>query len=160
MLKPEKKILHRLQLAEREMLYLMTSHKEAVEFYENKVAGFYEDSYREIANYIIEYASSHEEIDVSGIIDTINGSEAANSEQLINELTAMQYEKNHINITVDEEGNPNLNIEEILNSLLDSINKEKEKINEDDILKASLEGKDPLEKARILSEFNKHKYKK
>ncbi len=156
---PEKKILHRLQLAEREMLYLMTSHKEAVEFYENKVAGFYEDSYREIANYIIEYASNHEEIDVSGIIDTINGSEASNSEQLINELTAMQYEKNHINITVDEEGNPNLNIEEILNSLLDSINKEKEKINEDDILKASLEGKDPLEQARILNEHNRRKAK-
>ena len=157
---PEKKILHRLQIAERELLYLMTAHKEAVEFYENNVTGFYEDSYREIANYIIEYASAHEEIDVSGIIGSISESEAQNSDELINELTSLQYEKNHINITKGNDGTANLDINEVLNSLLTSINVEKDKINEDDRLKASLQGKSPLEQARILDEHNRRKAKK
>lgn len=157
---PEKKILHRLQLAERELLYLMTTHKEAVDFYETNITGFYEDKYREIANYIIEYASDHEEIDVTGIIDTINESDPANGEDLINEITALQYERNHINIKKNEDGEANLDIIEVLNSLLTSINNEKEKINEDDRLKQSLAGKSPLEQARILDEHNRRKAKK
>ena len=157
---PEKKMLQKLQIAERELLYLMTNHKEAVEFYENNVTGFYEDIYREIANYAIEYASKHDTMSVNGIISQINESEPANEEALINELTALQYEDNHINIVKDDNGEDTLNIEEVLSSLLTSINSEKEKINEDDVLKQSLVGKSPLEQARIINDYTRRKAKK
>ena len=48
---------------------------------------------------------------------------------------------------------------ELLNNLLESINKEKERIFEQDTLEESLKDKSELEKARILAEYNRRKMK-
>jgi len=147
---PERKILKKLQLAEKEMLYQMTSNKNAIIFYENKVGGFYDDTYRQIANYIVEFAKTHDEINVSDIIFEIEMNEAANSDELVNELTAIASETLH----------PDHCDEKLLDSLLDSIKNEKEKINEQNLMKQLLEGKDSKEQARILADYNARKAKK
>ena len=49
---PERKVLRRLEMAEREFLYQMLQNKEAISFYEDKLAGFYDETYRQVANYL------------------------------------------------------------------------------------------------------------
>ncbi len=150
MFHPERKILRRLEAAEREVLYQMINNRAATAFYEENIGGFYDNVYRQIANFIIEYVSTHNEIDVTGVIASLECSDLENKDQLINELTEISLEKNH----------PTQCSQELLTNLLDSINEEKERIFEDDTLNQSLAGKDPLEQARILSEYNRKKVKK
>lgn len=150
MFHPERKVLRRLEAAEREVLYQMINNRAATAFYEENIGGFYDNIYRQIANYIVEYVSSHNEIDVTGVIASLENSDLENKEQLINELTEISLEKNH----------PTQCSQELLTNLLDSINEEKERIFEDDTLNQSLAGKDPLEQARILNEYNRKKVKK
>lgn len=147
---PERKMLKKLQLAEKEILYQMTSNKNAVIFYENNVGGFYDDTYRQIANYIVEFAKTHENINVSDIIFEIQMSEAANSDNLVNELTSIASETLH----------PDECDDKLLNSLLESIKNEKEKINEQNIIDQMLKDKSPQEQARILSDYIARKAKK
>ena len=142
--------MKKLQLAEKEILYQMTSNRNAIIFYETKVQGFYDDTYRQIANYIVEYAKTHEDINVSDIILEIEMNEAENKDNLVNELTSISFETLH----------PDKCDDKLLNSLLDSINSEKEKINEQNIINQLLEGKDPKEQARILADYNSRKAKK
>lgn len=146
---PERKVLAKLALAEREMLFQMLNHKTAVDFYENKLGGFYDEVYRNIANYIVEYTKTHDDIDVSQIISEIEAADLENKDELIKELTDLLYERrNHP--TCDDN---------LLSDLFDSINKEKERIFENDILEHSLEGKSDLEKARLIKEYNDRKFK-
>ncbi len=76
--------------------------------------------------------------------------ELENKDQLINELTGLLIEKNH----------PDECNQELLDNLFESIQSEKNRIFEEDTLDRSLEGKSPLEQARILSEYNRRKAKK
>ena len=147
---PEKRILKKLELAEREVLYQMTGNKNAIIFYENNIDGFFDDTYRQIANYIVEFAKTHDEINVADIIFEIEMNDAPNAEELVNELTAIASETLHPDVCDDK----------LLNSLLESINSEKEKINEQDIINQLLKGKSPQEQARILADYNARKAKK
>ena len=147
---PERKVLKRLEIAERELLYQMIHNPEAVVFYEHNVKGFYDEVYRAIANFIIEYVVNHPNFDPNDIIALIEQSDSENKEQLIDEITAICFENNH----------PDKCTVELLNNLLESINEEKEKIFEEDTLAESLKGKTDLEKARIIAEYNRRKLKK
>lgn len=147
---PERKILRKLQYAERELLYQMANNPSAIAFYESKVSGFYDEVYRQIANYLIEYAHSHDSFDVQSFMVSIESSDLDNKDELIKELTDLYIEKNH----------PQQCDDELLFNLLDAMNSEKQRIFEQDTLEQSLEGKDPLEQARILSEYNRRKAKK
>lgn len=147
---PERKVLRRLELAERELLFHMLSDPKAIAFYEEKVGTFYDEVYRQVANYIIDYAKVNDEINVLDIIGSLEMSEIDNKEELIRELVELSY---------DETLNDKCSIE-VLENLLSSIEEEKEKIFEKDTLEQSLAGKDPLEKARIMAEYNRRKMKK
>ena len=147
--RPERKILRRLEMAERELLYQMLNNKEAVIFYEHNVEGFYDELYRTIANFIIEYVTSSPSFNPNDIIALIEESDSPNKEELINEITALCFENTH----------PTHCTVELLDDLLESINKEKERIFEDDMLQESLKDKDELEQARILAERNRRKAK-
>lgn len=147
---PERKALRRLEIAEREVLYQMINNKAARAFYEKNIGGFYDETYRQVANFIIEYASTHDDLEVSSIVASLEMSDLSNKDELIKELTNISLEQNH----------PQTCTVELLNNLLDSINEEKEKIFENDTLTQSLEGKGPLEQARIISEYNRRKVKK
>ena len=146
---PERKILRRLAMAERELLYQMLNNAEAVTFYERNVDGFYDEIYRSIANFIIEYVLNNPNFSPTDIIALIEESEADNKEELIEEITALCFENTHPkNCTV-----------ELLNDLLKSIKDERKKIFEEDTMIESLKNKTDLEKARIIDEHNRRKMK-
>ena len=146
---PERKILRRLELAERELLYQMLNNPNAVRYYEQKVDGFYDEIYRQIANFIVDYVAKHPEYSAIDLLSALEASDVENNEQLTQEMSSLFIEKNHPTECTDA----------LLKNLVDSISQEKEKIFEDDMLEQSLEGKDPIEQARILSEYNRRKMK-
>jgi len=146
---PERKVLRRLELAERELLYQMLNNQEAIYFYEENVGGFYDDVYREVANYVIDYAKIHDNFQMHDVMSSIESSELENKDSLVREIVDMSLEPMH-NKTCSKE---------LLENLLSSMNEEKEKIFEKDTLELSLSGKDPLEKARILAEYNRRRMK-
>ena len=127
----------------------MLNHKKAVEFYENKLGGFYDEVYRNVANYIVEYTKSHDDIDAAQIIALIEESDLDSKEELIKELGSLIYEK---------KSHPECK-DDLLSDLFASIQEEKERIFEADTLEQSLQGKSELEKARIIKEFNERKFK-
>ncbi len=147
---PERKTLRKLELAEREFLYQMLNSQQAIEFYEDKIGTFYDEVYRQLANYIIDYAKMNDNISLISILSSIEMSEIDNKTELINELANLSYEDTH---------NKKCTME-LLENLYGSIQDEKEKIFEKDTLEQSLMGKDPLEKARIMAEYNRRKMKK
>ena len=147
---PERKALRKLQLAERELLYQMLNNSEAVYFYEEKVGTFYDEIYRQVANFVIDYVKNNKGVSPIGIIASLEMSDLDNKYELVKELTNISYENTHSkNCT-----------EELLENLYTSIENEKEKIFEKDTLEQSMSGKDPLEKARIMAEFNRRKMRK
>ena len=141
---PEKKALQKLLTAERELLYQMTQNKAAVAFYEQKAPGFYDDLYRTIANFVVEYAATHEMMEDAGLLSLLEMSDLENKEKIIRDLVAI-YSETH----------PQECSEELLNNLLETIMSERKRISEEDVLSQSLEGKSELEKARIINEFNR-----
>ena len=147
---PERKVLRRLELAERELLYQMINNPSAVIYYEQKIGGFYDEVYRQIANFVVDYAMQHPEFSAIDLMAALEASDVDNKDQLTKEMSELCLEQNH----------PNNCSDQLLNNLGDSIDKEKEKIYQEDMLQQSLEGKDPLEQARILAEFNRRKMKK
>lgn len=147
---PERKALRRLELAERELLFQMLNDQKAIEFYEDKELMFYDEIYRQVANYIVDYAKINSNISVIDIIGSLEMSSLENKEELINELTEISYENTH---------NKKCS-QELLENLLSSIDEEREKIFEKDTLQQSLNGKDPIEKARIIAEYNRRKMRK
>ncbi len=142
--RPENKELQKLLTAERELLYQMTQNKSAVSFYEEKTPGFYDDIYRTIANFVIEYAANHEMMDDAGLLALLESSDLENKERIIRDLVNI-YSETHPKICTDE----------LLNNLLETIEDERKRISDEDVLSQSLEGKSELEKARIINEFNR-----
>ncbi len=137
-------------MAEREFLYQMLQNKEAVSFYEDKLSGFYDEIYRQIANYLVDYMQNHDDLEPVDVLASMEASDLENKDVLINEITTLYLEKTH----------PQHCSKELLGNLLEAINDEKERIFEQDTLERSLAGKSELEKARILAEYNRRKAKK
>jgi len=147
---PERKVLRRLEFAERELLYQMLSNPEAVAFYEQKIGGFYDETYRIIANYLIEYANEHKDFVPVDLISSLENSELPERDVLINKISELYMERNH----------PDVCNSELLDNLQQVIDIEKEKIFEYDTLQQSLEGKDPKEKARIIDDYNRRRLRR
>ncbi len=146
---PEREALQKLITAERELLYQMSQNKSAVDFYEQKIGGFYDDIYRQIAMFMVEYAETHPEMDVNGVIILVENSDLDNKDEILNDLTSLMVETH-----------PNKCSDELLDNLLETINDEKSRITDEDILADSLKGKTELEQARIIAEFRKRKMAK
>ena len=149
-LHPERKVLRRLFTAERELLYQMLQNPDAVAFYEAKVGGFYDETYRMIANYLIEYAKKNQNFVPRDLLASLEASNLEDKDELINQISELYLERNH----------PNICNKELLENLHSVIEQEKDRIFEKDTLDQSLEGKDPLDKARIVSEHNRRMAKK
>lgn len=147
---PERKVLRKLQIAEREYLYQMLHNSSAIEAYDKNFSGFYDDLYRQIALFVVEYFRNHHDIDYVGVIAMLEMSDLENKQELIDEVVAIVSERNH----------PTECTTELIQNLIESMLEERENISEDDALREALEGKPPLEQARIYAEFNKRKMKK
>ncbi len=152
---PERKALRKLEIAEREILYQMLNHADAVAFYEKNIKSFYDESYRKIARYIVEYCEANsDQIDTLGLISMLEMNDVENKDELIREITDLSLERTH-----PKKDNPK-DLQKLLENLYDSITEEKENIYSKDILDESLKGKSDLEKARILANYNKNKVKR
>ena len=147
---PERKVLKRLELAERGYLYLMLQNKIADLVYEQKVGTFYDEAYRAIAEFCIQYIKDNDDMDYLGVISMIENSELSNKDELINEVVNVVSEKRF----------PKECSEQLLDNLIDSMNDEKIGIFENDALEESLKGKSPIEQARIYAEHNKRRMKR
>ena len=146
---PEREALQKLVTAERELLYQMSQNRAAVSFYEQKIGGFYDDIYRQIAMFMVEYAETHPEMDVNGVMVLVENSDLENKEEILNDLASLLAETH-----------PSTCSNELLDNLLETINDEKSRITDEDILANSLEGKSELEQARIIADFRKRKMAK
>ena len=146
---PEREALQKLVTAERELLFQMSQSKAAVAFYEQKIGGFYDDIYRTIANYMMEYAETHEDMDLNGVMVLVEESESPNKDEILDDLTSLISETHPKNCS-----------QQLLDNLLDTINGEKSRITNEDILAESLEGKSEIEKARIIAEFRRREMAK
>ena len=146
---PEREALQKLVTAERELLYQMSQNKSAVDFYEQRIGGFYDDIYRQIAMFMVEYAETHPEMDINGVMILVENSDLDNKEEILNDLTSLMVETH-----------PSKCSDELLDNLLETINDEKSRITDEDILADSLKGKSELEQARIIAEFRKRKMAK
>ena len=146
---PEREALQKLVTAERELLFQMSQNKRAVAFYEQNIGGFYDDIYRQIATFMVEYAETHDDMDINGVMILVESSDLENKDEILTDLTNLLIETH-----------PNKCSDDLLSNLLDTMNEEKSRITDEDILADSLKGKSELEQARIIAEFRRRKMAK
>lgn len=91
--KRDHRIVGRLPLAEKSLLYYMLHDPRAIEIYQTRVGSFYDDTYRLAANYILDYAHNHpgENIDVSSICSS---SSMDGNDEVTSSITELALEKN------------------------------------------------------------------
>lgn len=141
---PERKILHRLELTERAIVYQMINSPSARKFYLEKDVPISDDIFMKIANYVMEYAKEHDNVSVSDLINYVSASDDDQKDQVVSEITALSLEKRYPICTY-----------ELLSEYLDIINKERAKKYERFILDKSVEGKSDQEQLKILLEYGK-----
>ncbi len=146
---PEKRLLDRLFMAERTVLYYMLSEEDAIAFYETTIRGFNNQAYEDIANYILEYQARHpdEGPNISGIAAEIASSEAENAEKLTNDVSVLALES----------GRPPYS-RELLGECAKVIAEEKSKISERLAMEKAIQSSDdPRETAAQIAEYAKRK---
>ncbi len=144
--KPEQKELRRFFLAEKEILYQMINHIEAIEFYKSEIEFFYNEVYRNVANFIIDYYMKYSSIDLAAMLSELDMSEYPNKDELANELTEVSLEKTHPEYS-----------QELMEECKETIITEREKIYRKEQIKTALEGLSPLEQAMYLTNLKKER---
>ncbi len=142
--RPEARHLRRFQRAERQLLYFMLTDARAIEFYKTKIEYFYDDIYRQIANFIVERSAEEELPSLNSLLSDINQLEADKKEAIVKEVTEVALEKDY----------PKCD-EALLEEIQQVIVSEREAFHYQMQLQRALEGKDEKEKARIVTEFNR-----
>lgn len=138
----------RLSLAEFSVLKQMFLSNEAIKFYQENIKYFTDENYRKIANYLIEAASSNQQISSDSIITDIQTSEDPNAEALINIISTIEFSKNEKCSDI------------VLNDYYKAILTERSKIHDRRTLDLAMEGKSPQEQARIVGDYlAKHRAK-
>lgn len=137
-----KRELRRLNSAEMKVLSYMTSSKTAIEFYEKNIKYFTNEIYRQLANYFVQYASECNDIDITMVMDLISESNPPNKMELLSKLSSLQ-----VDTISDEE------LKEALNDCYKVIEEERTKVYERDLISKAIEGKAPMEQARLLDAF-------
>ena len=123
---------------------MMLSDVRAIDYYKTRIEYFYDDMYRQIANFIIERSAEEELPSLPSLIADINQLDNEKKTQLTNEITALALEKDY----------PKCD-EALLNEIDKVISSERRRFYLRQQLKQAIEGKDDLEKARIVTQYNK-----
>ena len=122
----------------------MSQNLYAVKYYETNIKYFANDIYRQLANFIIDYASQHKNVNVSMIIDIISSGDYANKNELINQLVSLNP--------------PKLNDDDIktaLDEYMGIIQEERNKTYEKSQLSKACVGKSENEKAKLIDDYIK-----
>ena len=104
------------------------------------------ETYRAIANFILEQHKANEEIDSSAMIDEINTLDIKNKDKIISEISAISFRKYKAKYS-----------RKTLEDCQVVINEERNKIYAKNALKQECLGKSPEEQARIIAEYLKKK---
>ncbi|MCQ2787222.1 MAG: toprim domain-containing protein, partial [Bacilli bacterium] len=140
--KPIKEELRHLEKNEREILYHMLKHEDAIKFYEKNIEYFYTELYRDIANYLMEYTIQHSGLNIGDLFTEIEIKNAPNKEIVKSEITKLLEEKGmHLKYS-----------EKLLEGCKREIDKEKKKIHKQEKISRATEGKSEEEKARIIAD--------
>ena len=131
----------RLALAEFSVLKQMFLSNEAVRFYEENIKYFNDENYRQIANFLLEAASTNEEINPDDIMTAIQTAELPNASELVAIISTIALAKG-------EQYSPKL-----LDDYYKVILTERSRIHDKYTLQKALEGKSPQEQARIIRDY-------
>lgn len=144
---PERRILQKMLLAERTILYYMLQNNEAVEFFRNYVKDFTDDIYEEVAMSILEYARLHPgKVDTSGIISLLQEKESKQGDEGADLVSQLAFEKNYVPFSMKQ-----------LEDCLKTITEEKAHISASRSTKMALTGNDMKKDAQLIAEFAKRK---
>ena len=140
------KELRRLEIAENMVIEQMMVNKDAVKFFEEKIKYFYNETYRVLANFIVDFFHTYPDapLSPSALIDIVSLSSVENKEDIVNILTKLSFTISTIKYSP-----------EALADCERIITLERTKAYERANLKKAFEGKSPQEQARLMDEYIK-----
>ncbi len=144
------KDVRRLILTEKEFAYQMLHSKEAIDFYSENNMHFYNKIHREIAEFLVDYASSHDNVDYNSIVNFIYLSDQLSDDE-------KEELKSDIDRIYDEKGHNNVCSKELLKDLKKTIDKEMDTVHTQDVLRQAIIGKSSDEAARIYSDYQRNR---
>lgn len=148
---PQETFRGRLHRAEREVLYYMLYHPEAINYFRKSVDHFDSPEFEELANYMVDYADTRgneKPISLPLLVGDIESAASPERESLISSLSSLSEEDFHPNFS-----------EEALRSAGNAIAEEREKIYADKSLDRGLlaHREDPKAQAKLLEDYAKMK---
>ena len=140
------KELRKLEIAECLVIEQMMVEKKAVAFFEENIKYFYNETYRALANFIVDYVHTYPDNDInpSSLIDIVSLSNVENKEDIVNLLTKLSFRLSTIKYSPDA-----------LNDCQKIITEERIKVYERNNLLKAFEGKSVQEQARLMDEYIK-----
>lgn len=140
------KELRRLEIAESMVIEQMMVEKEAIKFFEEKIKYFYNETYRVLANFIVDFVHTYPDAQVSpsALIDIVSLSNVDNKEDVVNLLTKLSFRISTIKYSP-----------EALRDCEQIIIEERTKVYERSNLLKAFEGKSVQEQARLMDEYIK-----
>lgn len=134
--KYERKMIDKYHKAEQELLFYMLHSKEVALKYESKVGFMYDDRYRVIASYIVDYYRSHDHLVIADFINRFE------KEELIQSV-----------ITISSLSLPLPYDEKAVNEYMEKISLNARKMKRDQLLEQFNYVLDPYKKSEILKEI-------
>jgi len=138
--------LRRLEFAESMVVEQMMVDKEAVIFFEEKIKYFYNETYRVLANFLVDFVHKYPDAPItpSALIDIVSLSNVNNKEEVVNLLTSLSFKVSTIKYSP-----------EALKDCEKIITEERTKVYERNNLLKAFEGKSVQEQARLMDEYIK-----
>lgn len=137
----QKKITHlkdKYQQAEHDLLFYMLNHKSVALKYEAKAGFMYNDQYRIIASYIIDYYRHHNQLEIADLINSIQ------KEDLIQTV-----------VEIAQSPLPQVYEEKAIDDYIETIGNHAKKMKKEQLLEQFRYILDPQQKAQILNEIVK-----
>lgn len=134
--KQERKMIDKYRKAERELLFYMLHSKEVALKYESKVGFMYDDQYRIIASYIVDYYRTHNHLVIADFINRFD------KEELIQCV-----------IDISSESLPLPYDEKAINEYMEKISLNAKKMKKEQLLEQFNYVLDPYKKSEILKEI-------
>lgn len=137
----QKKITHlkdKYQQAEHDLLFYMLNHKSVALKYEAKAGFMYNDQYRIIASYIIDYYRHHNQLEIADLINSIQ------KEDLIQTV-----------VEIAQSPLPQEYEEKAIDDYIETIGNHAKKMKKEQLLEQFRYILDPQQKAQILNEIVK-----
>jgi DNA primase len=139
---PERELIRHFSFAERDVIIYMLHDKRAATYYEANINYLYDDIYRSIANFLIDYYDNHEAIDVAELINTIASNDTEGVQDIIEEVSSLSL-RNDLPAYSDK------SMDELRLTIEAERNKE---MKERDLLEQT-KGKSDAEKAAIYAQY-------